>query len=197
VVATLTVRGAPAWSAAGPPGDGGRAVVSGAVGAAHAPHRRDTVQYAVWAVQAVEEQPPAGCDAIEWVLLITCAVHTPADAVERVDCYACRWGSTSGIKGSQAAAALKPGHWRRPTAAALPGGIQRPGLAPPLCHPAEPGPARGAVYRPVGARGMASALRRHACHRHAAGDTAPLRQAVHWIGRLGAFSPAVAMEHPA
>jgi len=70
---------------------------------------------AVWAVQAVEEQPPAGCDAIEWVLLITCAVHTPADAVERVDCYACRWGSTSGIKGSQAAAALKPGHWRRPT----------------------------------------------------------------------------------
>jgi hypothetical protein len=36
--------GAPAWSAAGPPGDGGRAVVSGAVGAAHAPHRRETAQ---------------------------------------------------------------------------------------------------------------------------------------------------------
>src|SRR5882724_10863660 len=47
---------------------------------------------AVWAVQAVEEQPPAGGDPIEWMLLNTCAVHTPAAAVERVDWYACRWG---------------------------------------------------------------------------------------------------------
>jgi hypothetical protein len=40
----------------------------------------------------VEEQPPAGGEPIEWVLLTTCAVHTTADAVERVDWYACRWG---------------------------------------------------------------------------------------------------------
>ncbi|MGH8067006.1 MAG: IS4 family transposase [Candidatus Entotheonellia bacterium] len=47
---------------------------------------------AVWVVQAVEEQPPTGCEPIEWVLLSTCAVHTTAEAVERVDWYACRWG---------------------------------------------------------------------------------------------------------
>jgi hypothetical protein len=39
---------------------------------------------AVWAVQAVEEQPPAGGDPSEWRLLTTCAVHTPAAAGERV-----------------------------------------------------------------------------------------------------------------
>ena len=47
---------------------------------------------AVWAVQAREEQPPAGCEPVEWVLLTTCAVRTPEEAVERVDWYACRWG---------------------------------------------------------------------------------------------------------
>jgi Transposase DNA-binding/Transposase Tn5 dimerisation domain len=47
---------------------------------------------AVWAVQALEEQPPAGCEPLEWLLLTTAAVHTPEDALERVDWYACRWG---------------------------------------------------------------------------------------------------------
>jgi hypothetical protein len=47
---------------------------------------------AVWAVQAVEEQPPAGGEPSEWVLLTTCAVHPTAEAVERVDWYACWWG---------------------------------------------------------------------------------------------------------
>jgi hypothetical protein len=46
----------------------------------------------VWAVQALEETPPAGADPIEWLLLTTCAVHTVAEALERVDWYACRWG---------------------------------------------------------------------------------------------------------
>jgi hypothetical protein len=46
----------------------------------------------LWAVQALEEMPPAGTDPIEWLLLTTCAVHTPAEALERVDWYACRWG---------------------------------------------------------------------------------------------------------
>ena len=47
---------------------------------------------AVWVVQAVEEPPPPGCEPIAWGLLTTCAVHTTAEAVERVDWYACRWG---------------------------------------------------------------------------------------------------------
>jgi hypothetical protein len=46
----------------------------------------------LWAVQAGEELPPAGTPPIEWLLLTTCAVHTVAEALERVDWYACRWG---------------------------------------------------------------------------------------------------------
>jgi hypothetical protein len=46
----------------------------------------------LWAVQALEEAPPAGTAPIEWLLLSTCAVHTPAEALERVAWYACRWG---------------------------------------------------------------------------------------------------------
>ena len=46
----------------------------------------------LWAVQALEETPPAGTEPIEWLLLTTCAVHTTAEALERVDWYACRWG---------------------------------------------------------------------------------------------------------
>jgi hypothetical protein len=47
---------------------------------------------AVWAVQALEEAPPARTAPIEWLLLTTCAVHTVEEAIERVDWYACRWG---------------------------------------------------------------------------------------------------------
>ena len=46
----------------------------------------------LWAVQALEETPPAGTDPIEWLLLTTWAVHTTAEALTRVDWYACRWG---------------------------------------------------------------------------------------------------------
>src|SRR5262249_51615040 len=47
---------------------------------------------ALWAVQALEEAPPAGTTPIEWLLLTTAAVQTTAAALERVDWYACRWG---------------------------------------------------------------------------------------------------------
>ena len=46
----------------------------------------------LWAVQALEEAPPAGTAPIEWLLLSTCAIHTTAEALVRVDWYACRWG---------------------------------------------------------------------------------------------------------
>jgi hypothetical protein len=46
----------------------------------------------IWAVQVLEASPPTGSAPIEWLLLTTCAVHTTADAVERVEWYACRWG---------------------------------------------------------------------------------------------------------
>jgi Transposase DNA-binding/Transposase Tn5 dimerisation domain len=46
----------------------------------------------LWVVQAVEDTPPAGTAPIEWLLLTTCAVQSVAEALERVDWYACRWG---------------------------------------------------------------------------------------------------------
>ncbi len=118
---------------------------------------------AVWAVQAVEEQPPAGCEPIEWVLLTTCAIHTPADAVERADWYACRWGIEVWHKVLRSVCRIDARQLE--TADRL-----RRCLAPPLCHPPEPGTARGAMYRPVGARGMAGTLLRHSGDGHAAGN---------------------------
>ena len=45
-----------------------------------------------WAVQVREVEPPAEVQPLEWLLLTTVAVHTVADAIERVEWYACRWG---------------------------------------------------------------------------------------------------------
>jgi Transposase DNA-binding/Transposase Tn5 dimerisation domain len=46
----------------------------------------------VWALWAIETAPPANLPAVEWLLLTTVPVHTPADALQRLDWYACRWG---------------------------------------------------------------------------------------------------------
>src|SRR4029453_6887504 len=46
---------------------------------------------AVWVVQVVETQPPAGVEPLNWILLTSEAVDTSAQACERVDWYACRW----------------------------------------------------------------------------------------------------------
>lgn len=45
----------------------------------------------LWAVYIVEPDPPAGVDAIEWMLLTSEAVETIEDAQERVDWYTYRW----------------------------------------------------------------------------------------------------------
>ena len=47
---------------------------------------------ALWAVLAVEAAPPAGVEAVKWLLLTTVPVETTADALERLDWYECRWG---------------------------------------------------------------------------------------------------------
>lgn len=45
----------------------------------------------VWAVAVREETPPASvAEPLDWLLLTTVAVLTPADALERVDWYICR-----------------------------------------------------------------------------------------------------------
>jgi hypothetical protein len=46
----------------------------------------------VWAVWAIEDKPPAGVKAVEWLLLTSCRVEDGAGALEVVEWYACRWG---------------------------------------------------------------------------------------------------------
>jgi hypothetical protein len=46
----------------------------------------------MWAVLAQELDPPSPSDALEWMLLTTVAVTNPADAFERLQWYARRWG---------------------------------------------------------------------------------------------------------
>jgi hypothetical protein len=45
----------------------------------------------VWAILVREEQPPAGVEAIEWLLLSTMSTQTLKDARERLEWYAARW----------------------------------------------------------------------------------------------------------
>jgi hypothetical protein len=45
-----------------------------------------------WGIRVWEpDPPPAGCEAIDWLLLTTVAVETAEDAWERVEWYTCRW----------------------------------------------------------------------------------------------------------
>jgi hypothetical protein len=143
---------------------------------------------AVWAVQAVEEQPPAGGDAITWALLTTCAVHTPADAVERVAWYACRWGIEVWHKVLKSGCRIEARPletadrlrrclavysvlaWRLLDATLLSRALpEAPCTA--LLEPAEWQALSGAIH--VTATPPAT--------------PPPLRQAIPWIGRLGGF----------
>ena len=59
------------------------------------PNRRDKEQLpnvAVWAVWAIEPDPPPGVEAVEWLLLTTVPITTTAEALERLEWYAARWG---------------------------------------------------------------------------------------------------------
>jgi hypothetical protein len=49
-------------------------------------------QVTVWAVWAVETDPPPNLPAVEWLLLTTVPVQTTQDALQRLAWYACRWG---------------------------------------------------------------------------------------------------------
>lgn len=58
------------------------------------PHRKAEgwPAVALWAVQVRDVEPAAGVEPIAWRRLTTGAVQTVADAIERVEWYACRWG---------------------------------------------------------------------------------------------------------
>jgi hypothetical protein len=58
----------------------------------HAPTLKEhKLPLQLWAVQAREENPPAGQKAIGWRLLTTLPVNTAAEAVEKVQWYCQRW----------------------------------------------------------------------------------------------------------
>ncbi len=46
----------------------------------------------LWGVWAIETTPPPGVEAVEWLLLTTVPITSTAEALERLDWYACRWG---------------------------------------------------------------------------------------------------------
>lgn len=46
----------------------------------------------LWVVWAVEQAPPTGVPALEWLLLTSVPIQTAADAVERLEWYGVRWG---------------------------------------------------------------------------------------------------------
>lgn len=46
----------------------------------------------VWAVWAIEANPPPGVAAVEWLLLTTVPVSSTEEALERLEWYAARWG---------------------------------------------------------------------------------------------------------
>jgi hypothetical protein len=58
----------------------------------HPPKRlKGAPALALWAVHAIEPKPPAGAEAVEWLLLTTVATVTLEDALERLRWYAVRW----------------------------------------------------------------------------------------------------------
>jgi hypothetical protein len=54
--------------------------------------KSDLPEVQVWAVWATETVPPPQGEPLDWLLLTTVPVQTAAQAVERLEWYACRWG---------------------------------------------------------------------------------------------------------
>ena len=123
----------------------------------------------LWAVQALEEAPPAGTDPDRVAV---------ADHVCRP--HACRGAHAGGLvclslgRGSLAQNFEKwlsdrsPPVGDRRAPPAVSAALQRYCLADFLCHHAEPGCARRAVYGAVGTGGMAGPVLRHPSDAHAA-----------------------------
>jgi hypothetical protein len=131
-------------------------------------HAEKLPTVAVWAVQAREEQPPAGYEPLEWLLLTTSGVHTTQDTVERVDWYAGRWGIEVLHKVLKSGCRLEARQLARAAqlrrCLAIYSVIAWRILYATMLSRAMP---EAPVYGPVGARGMASAVLRHPCDGHA------------------------------
>lgn len=83
------------------PGRGGRAARTADVAMAAAavwipapsgtPQRAAQPVIAAWVVRLWEVNPPAGVEALEWLLITSVPTATPEELRERRDWYACRW----------------------------------------------------------------------------------------------------------
>jgi len=143
---------------------------------------------AVWVVQAVEEQPPASGEPLEWVLLTTCAVHTMADAVERVDWYACRWGIEVWHKVLKSGCRMEARQLetadRLRRCLAVYSVLAWRILYPTMVSRAMPDAPCTALLEPEEWQALYCAIHMTPTP---PSTPPPLRQAVHWIGRLGGF----------
>jgi hypothetical protein len=52
---------------------------------------KDLEPVAVWAVYALEEEPPPGLAPISWMLLTTIPVTSLEESIEKIQYYTCRW----------------------------------------------------------------------------------------------------------
>jgi hypothetical protein len=143
---------------------------------------------ALWAVQALEEHPPANVAPIDWLLLTTCPVHSTADALARVDWYACRWGIEvwhTGLKsGCRLEARQLESAERLQRCLLLYSVIAWRLLYATMLSRAAPEAPCTALLEPEEWQALYCAI-----HRTSTPPAMPpsLRQAVHWIGRLGGF----------
>jgi hypothetical protein len=88
---TLTVR---VGRRPGQPERDATLTVRGREMAIQAPQRQGVARtpQRVWVIQAREEHPPEGVEALEWVLISTLPVRTNAQAYQMVRYYSRRWG---------------------------------------------------------------------------------------------------------
>jgi len=159
--------------------------VSGAVGPPTHRTAEKLPSMAVWAVPGGRGATASCGDRSSWMLLTTCAVHTPAARLSRLDWYACRWGIEVWHKCSRAAVALKPGIGDAARLAALVCPYSVIGLA--LLYP----PCDRACLTPVYRLWNWRNGRRSNCAIHVPATPpatpASLRQACIGFGRLAGF----------
>jgi hypothetical protein len=143
---------------------------------------------ALWAVLAREDHPPAGVEPIEWLLLTTCAVHTTEDAVARVDWYACRWGIEVWHKVLKSGCRLEARQLetadRLRRCLAVYSVIAWRILYATLLSRAMPEAPCTMLLEPEEWQALYCTIHLTATP---PATPPPLRQAVHWLGRLGGF----------
>jgi Transposase DNA-binding/Transposase Tn5 dimerisation domain len=143
---------------------------------------------AVWAVLAREDHPPAGLEPLAWLLLTTYAVQSPEDAIERVTWYACRWGIAVLPKVLNSGCRLEARQFatgeRLRRCLAVYTVLAWRLLYATLLSRALPDIPCTALLEPEEWQALSCAI--HVTSTLPS-TPPPLRQAVHWIGRLGGF----------